>query len=78
MVERVECYVYNILPSGSGFATRRDNDESVFIASAIVAATKIEPMDLIEALVVPNASNANGRTPWFATRVEVLDEVDDD
>lgn len=77
MAERVTCYVHQILPKGDTFATRQDNDEAVYISAKASRKAELQTLDQIEALVVRNR-NQPSKTPWFALRVELLEEEEDE
>ena len=62
--------VTNQLESMSSFAVRMDGvDGAVFIPAKIATALKLGIGDTVEALLVPNTTQAD-RTPWLAIRVE--------
>ena len=74
--KRLTAIVLNQLDSGSSFAIADDSEDQIFIRSVIAKNAGIEVGDEIEAVVVPNADRKGG-CPWFALRVDVLDEDDE-
>ena len=68
--------VVNILPSGSAFVDLDSTGERVFVRSVITKRIDLEVGDTVDVTYVVNNMNRSGTCPWFALRVEHLNDMD--
>ena len=71
----VEVYIENLLDTDTGFGSRVDNGEQVFINSRITRKFNVVEGQLRKFTVVPNDPSRTTQTPWRALGISMDDIV---